>query len=87
MKSVLLALATIFSLALAAPAPQSGFESFVGDVEATDNVDRSQIATEVGENAEGQREFLQDGVFPASCGNGGVAVEPCVFVDEPSGGN
>ncbi|KAF4309737.1 hypothetical protein GTA08_BOTSDO02637 [Botryosphaeria dothidea] len=83
---------TSFLLASAAPQQQSDqLPNLVGDVSPDDNIDRAQLATEIGANAQGQREFLQDGVLPVSCGptessleglDEAVAadVEPCVFV-------
>lgn len=83
---------TPFPLVSAAPQQQSDqLPNLVGDVSPDDNIDRAQLATEIGANAQGQREFLQDGVLPVSCGptessleglDEAVAadVEPCVFV-------
>ncbi|EKG22117.1 hypothetical protein MPH_00572 [Macrophomina phaseolina MS6] len=71
------------TLALAAPPPQlppaPQTINFIGDVSPDDNFDRAQLATEIGTNAQGQREFLQDGMLPIDCGSGDQP-ESCAFV-------
>jgi hypothetical protein len=77
MQFSIISIAAVLSIAVAAPIDNTA------DI-AGRHSNSQKLATEVGVNAQGQREFLQDGVFPIACGNGDVAVEPCVFVSAPT---